>query len=192
MSHSPTPPMDSTAALLARVRGGDGVAREALFERYLPLLRRWAHGRLPARARGVSDTDDLVQMTLIRALNHVEDFESRHEGAFLAYLRQILLNQVRDEIRKTNRRPSGEEIGDDLQDPGPSPLDQTIGRQAVERYEAALATLPKDQQQAVIMRLELGLTYEEIALAVGRPTANAARKMVERAIARLAEQMHGR
>jgi RNA polymerase sigma-70 factor (ECF subfamily) len=184
--------MDSTAALLARVRGGDGAAREALFQRYLPLLRRWAHGRLPARARGLSDTDDLVQMTLIRALNHVEDFESRHEGAFLAYLRQILLNQVRDEIRKTNRRPSGEEIGDDLQDPGPSPLDQTIGRQAVERYEAALATLPKDQQQAVIMRLELGMTYEEIALAVGRPTANAARKMVERAIARLAEQMHGR
>lgn len=185
------PPLDSTAELLARVRGGDSAAREALFRRYVPLLRRWAHGRLPSRARGLSDTDDLVQLTLLRALNRVEDFESRHEGAFLAYLRKILLNQIRDEIRKTNRRPAGEEIGEDLPDPGPSPLERAIGREAMDRYEAALATLPRDQQHAVVMRLELDMTYEEIALAVERPTANAARKMVERAVARLAERMHG-
>src|SRR5262245_31483701 len=89
-------PVESTAVLVDRIRHGDEAALERLFERYLPLLQRWAHGRLPARARGTADTDDLVQVTLMRALKRIEVFEVRREGAFLAYLRSILLNAVRE------------------------------------------------------------------------------------------------
>src|SRR5262245_9691190 len=100
--------LESTQELLGRIRGGDAAARERLIARYLPALQKWAHGRLPARARNLTLTDDLVQESLIRALSHLEGFEPRRPGAFLAYLRQILLNQVRDEIRKTDRRPEME------------------------------------------------------------------------------------
>src|SRR5262249_5353080 len=145
--HGPPGPADagleSTAVLLSRVRTGDGVARERLAARYLPVLRRWAHGRLPAHARGLSDTDDLVQVTLLRALDHVREFESIREGAFLAYLRRILLNALRDEIRRSTRQRSRQPLTPDLPDGGLSVVEQVIGRDAMERYESALARLPE-------------------------------------------------
>jgi RNA polymerase sigma-70 factor (ECF subfamily) len=184
-----TSEVETTADLLARVRAGDGAARERLVARYLPLLRRWAHGRLPPSARGLADTDDLVQVTLLRALDRVGEFEPRREGAFLSYLRSILLNAVRYEIRRSVRLPGGVPLGEDLPDPEPSPLEQAIGRGLLDAYETALATLPEEQQEAVILRVEFGFTHEEIAAATGSPSANAARMRVSRALVRLAEAL---
>jgi RNA polymerase sigma-70 factor (ECF subfamily) len=53
----------STLALLGRASGGDDKARGALYDRYLPRLRRWAKGRIPRKARGLVDTDDVVEST---------------------------------------------------------------------------------------------------------------------------------
>ncbi len=178
-----------TATLLARARDGDVQACSKLFARLRPRLRRWAHGRLPQRARDGLDTEDLVQVTLIRALKHVREFEPRHEGAFLAYLRRILLNQVRDQLRRVKRAPERNELHDDLADGAPSPLERAIGRDAMERYERALAELAPDQREAVILRVEMGYTYEEMAEALGRPSPNAARLVVVRALVRLAKAM---
>jgi len=184
--------LETTSDLLARVRAGDGAARERLVARYLPILRRWAHGRLPFSARGLADTDDLVQVTLLRALDRVEEFEPRREGAFLAYLRSILLNAIRYEIRRSVRLPGGAKLGENVADPEPSPLEQAIGRDLLDSYETALATLPEDQQEAVILRVEFGFTHEEIAAATGSPSANAARMRVSRALVRLAEALDER
>lgn len=181
--------LESTALLLARVRSGDGPAREALCRRFLPLLQRWAHGRLPARARGLADTGDLVQVTLVRALNRLGEFEPRHEGAFLAYLRRALLNALRDEIRRSVRRPSGFEPDESVPDPRPSGVEEAIGRETLERYEAALGTLTEEQREAVILRIEFGYTHEQVAAALGKPTANAARMVVSRALVRIAKVM---
>lgn len=184
--------METTADLLTRLRSGDAGAREQLLTRYLPVLRRWAHGRLPQYARGMVDTDDLVQVTLLRAADHLGEFEPRHEGAFLAYLRRILINSVRDEIRRAVRRPGRETISDDLPDDLPSAVEQAIGREAMEAYEAALASLPETQQEVIILRVEFGYSYPEIAAALGRSSANAVRMMVSRALIRVAEVMHER
>ena len=108
-----TPP-SATAILLTRARGGDVVAREELFERFVPILRQWAHRRLPAGARDLNETMDLVQITLLRALNRLEYFEARGEGAFLAYLRQILLNVVRDETKRASCRSMHETLDETL------------------------------------------------------------------------------
>ena len=183
------PPLDSTAALIARLREGDADARERLFTRYLPVLRRFAHGRLPASARGLSETDDLVQSAMIRALNRVEEFESRREGAFLAYLRHILVNLVREEIRRARRRPGADEGVDQLPGAGPSPVEEAVGRDMLERYEAALLELPEMAREAVILRIELGHAYPEIATALGLNTTSAARMMVTRALIRVAERV---
>src|SRR5262249_12692011 len=62
---APTPrmerahPLESTMVLLDRIRAGDAVAREQLLGRYAPILRAWAHGRLPMHARGLADTEDV-------------------------------------------------------------------------------------------------------------------------------------
>jgi len=172
-----------------RIRDGDTAARDLLIQRYLHTLKRWAHGRLPAAARGLTDTDDLVQSTLVRALSHLESFDQRHEGAFLAYLRKALLNQIRDEIRHAACRPGAVGICEEIAGREPSPIEEAIGRETLRSYEEALGRLSDREQQAVFLRVELGMEYQAIADALGIPTANAARMYVGRAIARLAEGM---
>lgn len=179
--------MESTASLLIKVREGDDQAREELFGRYLPMLQRWARGRLPGYARDSLDTDDLVQVTLLRALRRVDEFEPRREGAFLAYLRRILMNRVRDEIKRTVTR-AGQPSGDGaMAAPLPSAVEKAIGRQMVERYEAALEQLGEQQREAVILRLEFGCSHQEVADAIEAPSANAARMTVSRALVKITE-----
>jgi RNA polymerase sigma-70 factor (ECF subfamily) len=184
--------LDSTATLLAQIRQGDTAARDRLIARYLAPLQRWARGRLPARARDLADTDDLVQVTFLRALDHLDKFEPRRDGAFLAYLRRILQNQIRDQLRRVGRKPRAEALAEDLPVGAASPLEEAIGRETVEVYERALSRLPQDQQEAVLLRIELGFTHREVAEAIGSPSPNAARMLVARALIRLAEVMHER
>jgi RNA polymerase sigma-70 factor (ECF subfamily) len=185
---SDPPDLESTAVLLEQIRSGDASARERLVARFLPLLQRWAHGRLPHYARALADTDDLVQISLVRALNHLDGFEIRREGAFLAYLRRILLNSLRDEIRRAHRRPSEDIAELELPASDRSLLEQQIGRETLEAYESALGRLTEPQQEAVIMRIEFGYSYPQVAAATGS-TPNAARMLVARALVRLAEEM---
>ena len=69
-----------------------------------PPLRRWASGRLPRWARDLSDTPDLVQETLFQTFRKINGFEHRGEGALQAYLRQAVMNRIRDEIRRLVER----------------------------------------------------------------------------------------
>ncbi|MCA9759682.1 MAG: sigma-70 family RNA polymerase sigma factor [Candidatus Eisenbacteria bacterium] len=180
--------MESTAALIGRVRAGDSLAREALVARYLPLLRRWAHGRLPGHARSLIETGDLVQLTLVRALQRLDTFEPRGEGAFLAYLRHALMNQIRNEVRRSTQARAREAAVAGAA-PEPSALEELVGKAVIEQYEAALLSLPPRMQEAVILSLELQLSHKQVAEAIGSPSANAARMVVSRALARLAEAM---
>ena len=184
------PDLDNTASLLARIREGSSDARERLFARVLPILQSWAHRRLPASARDALDTDDLVQVVLLRALVRLDDFEYRGEGAFLAYLRQILLNLVRDQIRRNSTRPRTAELDDAVPDPGPSILERTVRKDTLDRYEAALAELEPEQREAVLMRIEFGYSHQQIAEALGKTTADAARMTVARALVAIARRMH--
>jgi len=179
--------VEPTEELLRRIRQGDGDAEQSLYGRYLPLLRRWAHGRLPHSARDISDTDDLVQVTLVRALRHLAEFESSGSGSFLAYLRQILLNEVRGELRKHRRHGEKVEFDDVLHGGGgDSVIEHLIGRERLEQYERALGALERRQQEMVVMRLEFGMSYQEIALETAS-TADAVRMAVARALKAMAQ-----
>jgi RNA polymerase sigma-70 factor (ECF subfamily) len=181
--------MISTIDLLERFRGGDDGAVDQLVERSLPPLKRWARGRLPTWARSLADTQDLVQDAIIRAMPHLKTFEARHAGALQAYLRQAIANRIRDEIRRVMARPIAQDAGSSIVDVAPTPLEQAIGRERLERYEAALARLDPADREAIIARLELQQSYEEVALALGKPTPGAARMAVTRAVKRLIAEM---
>lgn len=187
---SGTTSLESTASLLIRVRGGEAPAREELIGRYVAMLGQWAHGRVPRAARDLVDTEDLVQSTLIRALSHLDTFENRGEGAFLAYLRQVLLNQIRDEARRGKRRPEHVDLVDGFASSGAaSPLEETIGRERLEAYEASLERLGDAQRGAVVLRLEMGMRYRDIAEALNLSSANAARALVGRGMVHLARML---
>lgn len=190
--HSPTSPKsdgESTLHLIEQARAGDRGALDRLFARHSEPLRRWASGRLPKWARDVADTDDLVQETLLRTFKRVGDFEPRGEGALLAYLRQAILNAIREELRRKARSPDGTGLDGLEADGNLSPLEQAIGGEAVDRYERALARLKPGEREAIIGRVEMGYTYEELGTALGKPTPDAARKAAQRALVRLVEEM---
>ena len=180
---------DQTVDLLERARAGDRRALDELFARQTSLLRRWAARRLPQWARLGMDTVDLVQETMLGLFRNLDGFEPRGEGALQAYLRQGLINRVRSQIRNASVRPSFVPVDPRVADDITSPLEATIGRQSLEAYESALARLPSDVRAAVVSRVELGLSYAEIATVLDMPSANAARMAVARALVRVAEEM---
>ena len=188
-SVSQVPVLDSeaTVSLLDRARGGDDAALNHLLERCIPPLRRWAHGRLPVYARDALDTTDLVQDTVLAALRRLDRLEAQREGALQAYLRQALHSRIVDLIRQ--RRPDGTDLPENLPNNDPSPLDAAIGAENAARYEAALLRLRDEDREAIIGRVELQYSYEELAVALEKPTANAARVAVTRALQRLAKEM---
>lgn len=178
-------PLASTATLIRRIQLGEAELREELVRRCLPHLRRWAHGRLPTYGRHLSETDDLIQITLMRAMGRLESFEPEREGAFLAYLRQILLNTVRNEIRTTQRRPATEPLDPNNEPPATNrPVQDQLAD--AERYEIALEALEGTQRQAVVLRCEFGLSYPEIAEELNLPSADAVRMSVSRGLLKIA------
>ena len=181
--------MESSVDLLERARAGDQAALEALLARYLPRLQRWASGRLPRWARDLADTQDLVQETLVQTFKRIEGFDNRGDGALQAYLRQAVLNRIRDELRRAGRRPPLSELDTGLKDAGLSPLDAAIGQQAVERYDRALAILRPEERELVVARVEFGFSNGELARAFGKSTPNSARMALQRALLRLAAEM---
>ena len=184
-----SPPLDSTSELIDRVRRGDKESLDRLMARHLGPLRRFVTGRLPRWARDLADTDDLVQDTLLRTFNKIEDFDVRGVGALQAYLRQAVMNRLRDELRRKGRAPVMVD-GDGLDlVGGGSPLEEAIGQEAFERYQAALTRLRPEEREAIIARVEMDYSYADLAEILGKPTPDAARKAAQRALLRLAEEM---
>lgn len=178
-----------TADLIERAKHGDHEAADILFARHIPLLRRWASGRLPHWARDLADTGDLVQATALDAFRSLNKFEVRGDGALQAYLRQALMNRLRNELRRVSRKPVPAVLESGVVDSAQSPLDAAINREQLDKYSAALDQLPAEDREAIIGRVEFGLSYAELAELLGKSTPDAARKMVTRALVKLAEQM---
>jgi RNA polymerase sigma factor (sigma-70 family) len=185
----PPPTADTTVELLIRAKRGDSDALEQLFAREIPLLRRWASGRLPRWARDIADTPDLVQETALQTFKHLATFEPRGDGALQAYLRQALVNRIRNELRRASSRPAPMELDSGVADEGTSPLEAALAQQTVERYESGLARLKPEEREAIVTRVEFGLTYAEVAEVLGKSSADAARMAVVRALVRLARDM---
>jgi len=180
---------EPTIELVVRARTGDRLAVEALLQRSIPQLKRWAHGKLPPAARNSLDTGDLVQETVLHVLRRLDMFEPRHVGAMQAYLRQSVLNRIRDEVRRIGRHPTSIELPDDMPSEEPSPEEQAVQAEAVSKYCEALGMVSPRDRQLVVARVEAQWTYHEIAKHFTMPTADAARMAVSRALRRLLDSV---
>jgi RNA polymerase sigma-70 factor (ECF subfamily) len=186
----PATATDRTLDLLARAREGDRDALDQLFARHIPLLRRWASGRLPRWARDIADTPDLVQETVLQTFTHLDTFEPRGDGALQAYLRQALVNRIRNELRRAATRPPPEGLDSAAPANDTSPFEAALFQETSEKYEAGLAQLKPEEREAIVTRIEFGLSYAELAEALGKPSADAARMTVVRALVKLARSMN--
>lgn len=186
MTAMPDDDPDQSVSLLRRAQAGDEQARDALLARYFPRLERWASGRLPISVRSMLDTGDIVQEAVIHAIGRLSTLEIRTDDAFEKYLKRSIRNRIIDVYRRP--RKIREEVKDDFPAEAPSALDIAIGRETVEQYERALATLREQEAQIIVMHVELGMKLGEIADELGK-TPDAARMALARALRRLAAEM---
>lgn len=186
---SPLTNSTATSDLLLDFQVGDEQALERLWARYLPRLKRWAHGRLPCPSRNAADTDDLIQDAFVRSMAHLRTLKPRGSQSLFAYFKTIILNQVRDYVRQTSRRPKGTLIDSDHAAEDASPLEQVLGQETLVRYQRALSSLSEDDQDMILAVVELGCDDREIAELFEKPSLDAARMARGRALARLARAM---
>jgi RNA polymerase sigma-70 factor (ECF subfamily) len=183
---------EPTIELVVKAREGNREAAEALLQRCMPQLKRWAHGRLPAAARGNLDTGDLVQETVLHVLRRLDTFEPRHVGAMQAYLRQSVINRIRDEVRRIGRQPAPVELPEDLRTHTQSPLEAAVQSEAYERYRDALSELSPRDREMIVARVEVQWSFAEIAQRFSMPSADAARMAATRALRRLTDKLKSR
>ena len=135
----------STVELTIRAQAGDQAALEALCLRCLKSLTRYAAGRLPPAVRGMVETQDVVLEAVQRGMCRLHEFEVRHPGALLAYMRTILSNLIVDYVRSAIRRHQQVSLDEHHADRGQSPLERVLDGEQIELYEAALERLkPRD------------------------------------------------
>ena len=192
--HSPACDFDRTVVadtpehLLEAARSGDHAARQTLYAHCLPTLRRWAQRCLSRERRGINDADDLVQIVLMRALNRLPDLEARGADSFLAYLHQILRNEIRSDLRKQRRRGEAVEIDDTIATDDDPVVAQVLGDEREQAYTCALRKLNPRQQEHIALRVELGMSFREIAARVGG-SADGARMTVTRGLRAMTEHL---
>jgi RNA polymerase sigma factor (sigma-70 family) len=188
---SDQPDLQSTVDLTIRARAGDQQALEALCIRCLKSMSRYAAGRLPGGVRGMIETQDIVQEAVQRGMCRLHEFEPRHQGALIAYMRKTLKNLIIDHVRTSVRRPMQVSLDRDhaVEADSRSPLEHALDAEQIERYEAALARLKPRDADLIRLKVEEQLTHDEIAVELGLPSGNAARIAFKRAVLRLAHEM---
>ena len=121
----------------------------------------------------------------MHVLRNLDTFEPRHVGAMQAYLRQSVINRIRDEVRRIVRQPPPVELPDDHPGDRTSPLEFAIKAEAYEHYRDALSRLSTKDREIVVGRVEVQWSLAEIAHRFGLPSIDAARMAVNRAVKRL-------
>ncbi len=183
-----TAALHTTAQLLGRIRSGDGAARVALVARIEPLLRRFAQGRVPQLLRHQEDTADLVQLTWLKALGTLDAIEPREPGAFFAYLRTMLINALRESLRRHGRSPvvAGSDVEQVVEAVLPA---ANVDPSDWIAWEQSLAMLSPAHRGLVLMRFEFGMSFAEIAAETGE-SSDGVRMKLNRALARMAGAAH--
>ena len=97
-----------------------------------------------------------------------------------AYLRQSVINRIRDEVRRIGRQPPPVELPEDHPGDRTSPLELAIEAEDYERYRRALTTLTPRDRELIVARIEIQWTVAEIAQRFGMRTLDGARMAVTR------------
>jgi RNA polymerase sigma-70 factor (ECF subfamily) len=192
----------SVEASICSARAGSFSAVGKLLDFYRGFLLSVANGELSAELAQKVAPSDLVQETCFQAARGFLRFEGKTEGELKAWLRQILLNNVRDaerRFRRADKRDCSREVPIDTHGHGSEWLTQLATTDATPSNQVAQAeikailateirTLSQEQRAVVQLRSFEGLSFEEVGQAIGK-SADAARKIWARTIDELADRM---
>lgn len=195
-------PVDSTLSLVRLAKEGDAGAMEKLFVRYLPRVRQIVAFRLGFRPQDFAAFEDLVQESLLKLFEKLEQYEERSEATFRNWVSRCVAHTVSNQLRDGRAakrgggqvRPLSSFAGEDLstvvfaaKDPSPSSLYR--GKELRDRIEVALLELKEHYREAILLRSFCEMSFEEVAKTLGLRTEAAARKMFSRAMAELRQKL---
>lgn len=198
--------MRKPAELLRAAREGDPDALSDLLGLYRNYLRLLARTSLGPGLQAKADPSDIVQDALMNASCHLSQFRGETDAEFVAWLRQILANclgglrrrYLRDGRDVARERPieealhaSSQALGDLLPARGSSPSHRAARRETGVLMADALATLPPDDREVIVLRNLQELEWSEVARRMGRST-EAARALWGRAFQRLGLSLEGK
>jgi RNA polymerase sigma-70 factor (ECF subfamily) len=192
--------------LIAMARTGDGQALGRLLELYRNYLTLLARLQISRRLQSKVDATDLVQETFLKAHRRFGQFRGNGERELIGWLRQILLlnvaNLVRHYYGTQGRNVRLEcDLADEWDrssqawDGGLVAKQSSPSQRAVRREEAvlladALAKLPADYAELIVLRHLQGLPFAEVARRMGR-SLDSVEKLWVRALARLRRLLGG-
>ncbi len=171
-------------AALALARGGDESAFSTVYRAIQPRLLRYVRVLVGAEA------EDVAAEAWIHIVRDLHRF-SGDADAFRAWTATIARNRALDHLRRARSRPQAADVAvDDLHDlRSPDDVDEAaLARLGTDRAIALIATLPRDQAEAVVLRAVVGLDAEAAARVLGK-RAGAVRMAAHRGLARLAESI---
>ncbi len=166
-------------ALVVAARAGDGLAFRRLVEPHLPMLHRIAARVSPSLA------DDAVQETLTLAYQKLDGYQPG--TSFKAFLAAIATRRAHTLARGERRRTKRQERAPVAQAPA-TPEAELSGAEAARRIREVILAMPEKRRQAALLRLDAGLDYREIALALDS-TEGSARVLVHQALRQLRDQL---
>lgn len=182
-----------TEEQLAAAAAGDPAAREALLQYGMPLVRRYLGRRMGPFLRSLETSADLAQSVCGEVLTELPSFAGRGSAGFRRWLLRCAEHKVlkrfrfhhqdrRDAARTTPLSESG--------DPAARPADGSPSRHAMireewERMRQALAALPPDYREVILLSRVAGLSPQQVAARLGR-SREAVWSLLSRALARLA------
>lgn len=175
--------------LLRRIQAGDGAAWEDLYLAYRDRLLLSIRCRLGADLRSRIQSEDILQSVFKDVLGDLHGVEHRGPGSLDSYLHACVLNKIRNKSdffgakRRAGESPLTDSALDWLQAPR-SPELGYLDRDRYDRLERAIAALPDDMREAILLRRVEGYSNQEAAAALGK-SPDAASKIYNRALARL-------
>jgi RNA polymerase sigma-70 factor (ECF subfamily) len=181
---------DLSAAVRA-ARGGDEAAFRLLYREVQPGLLRYLRGLV-----GGEDAEDLASETWLQIARDIRTFRDDGAGGFRGWAATIGRHRALDHIRRMQRRPAPglpAEVLVDLPDRNDT-AEQAITHAATNATVELIATLPRDQAEAVLLRVVMGLDAQAVAAVMGK-RPGAVRTAVWRGLRKLGERLeetHGR
>jgi RNA polymerase sigma-70 factor (ECF subfamily) len=165
--------------LVTAWRNGDELAAGQLVHRHAPALGRY----LAASGAASAEVEDLVQDTFFKAFRGLDGW--RGDGSFRGWLFRIAGNLLKDRFRQNKGRVFLEIEEHDLASTA-DPAGELAADETGRLLEQGLRKLPRLQREVFLLRVQQGLEYSEIALALGS-TPGAARVHYHHAVKRLKE-----
>jgi RNA polymerase sigma-70 factor (ECF subfamily) len=171
------------SAVVRAARGGDQEAFRRLYREVQPGLLRYLRGLVG------DDAEDLASETWLQIARDIRSF--RDEGAgFRGWAATIARHRALDHLRRNQRRPAAgmpDDVLADLPDTQDT-ADQVIRIAATNATIAFIATLPRDQAEAVLLRVVVGLDAKAAARVMGK-RPGAVRTAAWRGLRTLAERL---